>query len=155
MIGKALFLAVGLMFCGYAVAQDAAPGPGRFQIAPDGDGFVRLDTETGTLAHCDKSEGIWRCAVVAEDRTEVDRRILALQEEMAALRAEIEALEERLAAIEERSLTETPDGPAPRDGLSEEEERELDEALSFAERMMQRFFDMIRELKNEQPPQQI
>jgi hypothetical protein len=37
----------------------------------------------------------------------------------------------------------------------EEEEREFDEALSFAEQMMQRFFDMIRELKNEEPPEQI
>jgi len=155
MISKILFVAGGVLLCGSAVAQDAAPGAGRFQIAPDGDGFVRLDTETGALAHCDKSEGVWRCTVVAEDQADIDRQILALKEDVAGLRAELEMLGERLAAFEERDVADAPATPAPREGTSEKEEKELDEAFSFAERMMQRFFDMIRELKNEEPPQQI
>lgn len=148
MIRATLFVAFGLLLGHSAVAEDA--GAGRYQIAPDGDGFVRLDTETGALAHCDRSDGVWRCAVVAEDRSAVDRRIVELQEELAALRGDLTALSERLAALEEGEE----EAPATSDNLAESE-KEFDEALSFAERMMRRFFDMVRELKNEEPPQQI
>lgn len=150
MIRAILLVVGGLLLSCSAVAEDAGPAPGRYQIAPDGDGFVRLDTETGALAHCDRSDGVWRCAVVVEDRSDVDRRILALQEELAALRADIENLKERLAEFEASEGARSGTG----DEMSEEE-KEFDQALSFAERMMRRFFDMIRELKNEAPPQQI
>lgn len=147
-----LLVAAGLLLLGSsAVAGEAGPRPGRYQISPDGDGFIRLDTETGTLAHCDKSDGVWRCAAVVEDRSEVERRILALQEELAALRSDIEELGGRLDVLEEGRGAP----PATRDKMSGEEEKKFDEALSFAERMMRRFFDMIRELKNEAPKQQI
>lgn len=146
---RAMLVIVGGLLLGPAMASDQ----GRYQIAPDGDGFVRLDTETGALSHCERSDGVWRCAVVVDDHAEIDTRIIALQEEMASLTAELEVLSDRLAALEE-SLEKTDRSPSG-GGLSEEQEQELDEALSFAERMMQRFFDMIRELKNEQSPQQI
>lgn len=146
---RAMLIVIGGLLFGPAMASDQ----GRYQIAPDGDGFVRLDTETGALSHCERSDGTWRCAVVVDDRAEIDARIGALQEEMASLKAELEILSDRLASLED-GLDKT-DGPLPGGGLSEEQEQELDEALSFAERMMQRFFDMIRELKNEQSPQQI
>jgi hypothetical protein len=149
MIRAILLVAGGMLLSWTAAAEDA--GLGRYQIAPDGDGFVRLDTETGALAHCDRSDGVWRCAVVVEDRSEVDRRILALQEELSALRADVDDLRERLAEFEAGEEAQ----PGTSDETSEEEEKEFDEALSFAERMMRRFFDMIRELKNEAPPQQI
>jgi hypothetical protein len=38
-------------------AEDPEPSAGRYQIAPDKDGFVRLDTETGAMSHCVKREG--------------------------------------------------------------------------------------------------
>lgn len=154
MIGKIVLLAGSLFLCGAVVAEETAPTSGRFQIAPDGDGFIRLDTETGALAHCGKSEGVWRCSVVVEDRSNIDNRILALEEELAALRTNLEDMGDRLAAIEGDGSVAAPAPPTPRDRLSEEDE-ELDKAFSFAERMMQRFFDMIRELKNEEIPQQI
>lgn len=155
MVRVILFLAGGLLLGWPAVAEEAAPGPGRYQFAPDGDGFVRLDTETGAIAHCGRSEGRWRCDVAA-DGPEFDHRIVALQQELAALEAELEDLRERLAVLEDdRDATEAAP-PVTRDKPSEEEEeRQFDEALSFAERMMQRFFDMIRELKDEEPPEQI
>jgi hypothetical protein len=155
MIRAILFLAGGLLLGWSALAEEAVPGPGRYQFAPDGDGFVRLDTESGAIAHCDRSEDGWRCDVAAEVGPDVDRRIVALQQEVAALKAELESLSKRIAAIEE-SESATAEAPsASRNERSEQEEREFEEALSFAERMMRRFFDMIRELKDEEPPQQI
>lgn len=146
-----LLIAGGLLLSCSAMAENAGSAPGRYQIAPDGDGFIRLDTETGALAHCDRSDGVWRCAVVTEDSSDVNRRILALEEELAALRGDLAELAEHLAAIEEGEV-ETPETS---EDLAERQEKEFDEALSFAERMMRRFFDMVRELKNEEPPQQI
>lgn len=154
MVRAILFLAAGLLLGFPVVAEEAVPGPGRYQFAPDRDGFVRLDTETGSIAHCARSEGGWRCDVAANG-SEFDQRIVALQQELAALRAELESLGERLALLEDDGDTTEEATPLPRDKSLEEEEREFDEALSFAERMMQRFFDMIRELKNEEPPQRI
>jgi hypothetical protein len=151
-----LFLAGGLLLGWPAAAEEEAPAPGRYQFAPDGDGFVRLDTEIGTIAHCGKSESGWRCDVVADDGLSLDHRIVALQQELAALEAELEDLRERLAVLEDDGdATEAAPPVTHGETSEEEEEREFDEALSFAERMMQRFFDMIRELKDEEPPEQI
>ena len=100
----------------------AGSDQGRYQIAPDGDGFVRLDTETGALSHCERSDGVWHCAIVVEDRVEIDERIAALQEEMASLKANLKELGDRLAAVEE-GLDQAERGP-PGDGLSAEQEAE-------------------------------
>jgi hypothetical protein len=148
-----LLLAGGLLACGPALAEGATAAQGRYQIAPDGDGFVRLDTETGALAHCDRSNGVWRCTSVVEDLSGIEGRLLALEEELAALRTDLEELSKQIADVEGGDEPREP--PAARGRLPEEQEKELDEALSFAERMMQRFFDMIRELKSEQQSQRI
>lgn len=150
-----LILAGALLLAGSAMAEDAVSTSGRYQIAPDGDGFVRLDTESGALTHCDKSEGVWRCRTIVEERSDLDLRIMALGEDVASLRSELGGLAERLGAIEESLAPSLENPPAAAVPSPEAREREFDQALSFAERMMRRFFDMIRELKNEEPPQQI
>ena len=150
-----LILAGALLLAGSAMAEDAVSTPGRYQIAPDGDGFVRLDTETGALTHCDKSESVWRCRTIAEERSDLDRRIIALGEDVASLRSEIGGLAERLGAIEKDLVSPDEIPPTVAVPSPEAREREFDQALSFAERMMRRFFDMIRELKNEAPEQRI
>lgn len=151
MVRTILFLAGSLLLGWPAMAEETAPSPGRYQFAPDGDGFVRLDTESGAVAHCGKSEAGWRCDVVAD---EFDSRIVAMQQELAELKAELKDMGERLALLADEGDATGEAPPVARNEPSAEE-REFDEVLSFAERMMQRFFDMIRELKNEEPPQQI
>jgi len=149
-----LFLASGLLLAGVATAQESTSNSGRYEIAPDGDGFVRLDTETGTLAHCGKSDGVWRCRVIAEEQSEFGRRIQALGDEVTALKLELGRLNERLGSVEESDTSDLANPPVAQAPSIEQREREFDEALSFAERMMRRFFDMVRELKSEEPPQQ-
>ena len=156
MVRAILFLAGGLLLSWPAVAEETAPGPSRYQFVPDGDGFVRLDTETGAIANCGRFDGGWRCDAVAADDPEFDQRIVALKQQLAELIAELKDLGERLAMLEDDGDPTEKAPPVMRDKPSEEEEeREFDETLSFAEQMMQRFFDMIRELKNEEPPEQI
>jgi len=137
-----------------AFAQNSAPA-GRYQIAPDENGFIRLDTETGALSHCRKDAGAWRCDVLVEEQSNLDRRIDALDGRVAALTGEIGRLTGRLDALEE-GLRADRERPAPAPAPSaEEREQELDQALTFAERLMRRFFDMVRELKGEEEAQRI
>jgi hypothetical protein len=150
-----LLLAALLSLSTSASGQDAPAPPGRYQIAPDEDGFVRLDTRTGALTHCGKQEGAWRCDVMAEERSDLEQRLDALAGKVDALTAELDRLTASLSAMERKfqaSPSPPPSATAP--SVSPREE-ELDEALSFAERLMRRFFDLVRELKSEQSTQGI
>ena len=153
-----LFLAALLALPIAAAGQDASAPSGRYQISPDEDGFVRLDTRTGAMTHCGKREGAWRCDVLAEERSDVDRRLETLAGKVDALSAEVARLADRLAAVEAEpgaSTAPSPDAQLPAVPSPEAREEDFDEALSFAERLMRRFFDMVRELKSETPPQGI
>lgn len=134
------------------MAQAPAPSAGRYEIAPDENGFVRLDTETGAMSHCVKRGDAWHCDVLAEDRTEADARLESLQRELETLTKTVDALAARVATLEAGrsggSKDEPAAGAAPTDP-------EIDRALSFAERLMQRFFDMVREFKAEEQGQRI
>jgi hypothetical protein len=126
-----------------SLAEEAPPAAGRYQIAPDEDGFVRLDTETGAMSHCVKRQGAWTCDALAEDRVASDARIEGLTRDIDALTRKVDDLTTRLATLEKSRRSEAPSAGAPTN------DPELDRALSFAERLMQRFFDMVRELKTE------
>jgi hypothetical protein len=131
-----------------AAGEDASAPSGRYQIAPDEDGFVRLDTRTGAMTHCGKREGAWRCDVLAEERSDLEQRLDALAGKVDALSAEVARLAGRLATVEAKAGASAAPSPEAR-------EEDFDEALSFAERLMRRFFELVRELKSETPPQGI
>jgi hypothetical protein len=139
-----------------AAGEDASAPSGRYQIAPDEDGFVRLDTRTGAMTHCGKREGAWRCDVLAEERSDLEQRLDALAGKVDALSAEVARLAGRLATVEAKagaSAAPSPDAQLPAAPSPEAREEDFDEALSFAERLMRRFFELVRELKSETPPQ--
>jgi hypothetical protein len=132
-----LIFACVLLFSGPATSENSTGLTGRYQITPEKDGFTRLDTATGALSHCGKQDGIWRCAVLAEARSDPGRDFILLRDEAASLNAEIVRLSERLAEIEQRLDSSN---PAP---------NVAGDSLTFAERAMQRFVKMIKTLKNE------
>jgi hypothetical protein len=139
-----------------AVGQDASAPSGRYQIAPDEEGFVRLDTRTGAMTHCGKREGAWRCDVLAEERSDLEQRLDALAGKVDALSTEVARLADRLSAVEaEPGAAPSPDAQLPAAPSPDAREEDFDEALSFAERLMRRFFELVRELKSETPPQGI
>ena len=139
-----------------AAGQDTSAPSGRYQIAPDEDGFVRLDTRTGAMTHCGKREGAWRCDVLAEERSDLEQRLDALAGKVDALSTEVARLADRLAAVEaEPGAAPSPDAQLPAAPSPDAREEDFDEALSFAERLMRRFFELVRELKSETPPRGI
>lgn len=74
-------------------AGTAPPAPeARWSFKRVDDGFVRLDNETGQVAHCTPRNAGWACQAVPEDRAALEKQIARLQGEVAALKKEIAAL---------------------------------------------------------------
>ncbi|MCP4382030.1 MAG: hypothetical protein GY798_11565 [Hyphomicrobiales bacterium] len=113
-----------------ASAVAGEPDAARYAIEPSVDGFVRLDTETGALSHCTRRDGIWRCAVLTEDRSAID-----------ALAADVSALADGLAALTARVATlEATPPPTTADGGRAVES-------SFAATLMERLILFVRDIR--------
>jgi outer membrane murein-binding lipoprotein Lpp len=132
-------VAAVLLLAGPALAQDAASGPGRFQIAPSEQGFTRLDTETGSLSHCTKSDGVWRCeplgdaSGLAQKVDDLSGRVTQLSTDLDALATRVDALAGRVDALAARPSGEA----APAE----------DEA-GLVEQAVRRLLDMVRQMKH-------
>jgi hypothetical protein len=102
----------------------------RFRFSPVEGGVLRLDARTGQVSFCRSRAGSWACETAADDR--------------AALEAEIGRLQNRVAALEKQAAEPKPDGimKLPSDA-------EIDQVMTFFERMMKRFRTMVESLKRE------
>lgn len=116
----------------------SAAETGRYVLKDVEGGFIRLDTQTGAVAHCRAREGEWRCDTVADDRQVLQDHISALQKESADLKHRIAELE--------AELLEHPDA-IPKVELPSDQE--LDQVFGFFEKLMRRFIDLARTLKEE------
>ena len=126
---------------GLIAAVPAAPGeeaPGRFALKPSADGFIRLDTRTGAASHCSRRDGVWRCEPFAEESAAVEARLARIEAEIAALKDAVAALTARLDAAA---------APAPASAAPMAAGPEAGEPPGFSERLMQRFFALVREMK--------
>ncbi|MET4634870.1 hypothetical protein [Kaistia defluvii] len=124
-------------------AADAAR-PGRYTMVPAEGGFVRLDTETGTVSHCRRGDAasgsVWTCAAIPED-------VLSRPDPAVALSAKVTELEHEVADL--RARLEDVEGRANTRAVAPTGDPELDKALNFSEELMSRFFGMVREMKRE------
>lgn len=125
-----------------AIGSAAAAERGRFVLEPAEDGFIRLDTETGTVSHCRSRDGNWRCESLADERK-------ALDDEIGRLAEENRRLEQRVAELEaELGHDHAPGGSS----LKLPSEEDVDRVVGFFENLMRRLIDMARGL-NEDPGQ--
>ena len=153
-----VFAAVGIVGAGAVFAQDmgsaaqsesAQPGPpGRYAIVPAGEGFVRLDTQTGMVSHCGRQEGHWRCEPAVESSGEVfaaleslDEKLVALGEQVGDLSVEIARLRQRTETLEKATIR------SDEAKLSPTEQEEMDRVLRFTDQVMRRLFGMAAEMK--------
>lgn len=73
-----------------AAAQSAPDTDnGRYSLSPVADGYLRLDTRTGTLSTCTNKGGGWTCRIVPDERAALDTEIGRLQDENKKLRDQI------------------------------------------------------------------
>ena len=110
---------------------------GRYVLKQTTDGFMRLDTETGSLAHCRKIDGQWQCKGLAAGNADQDPDIASLKRQNLELGKRVARLEHRI-----ETLTVKNAGPRPR--LQLPSDRELDEVMGFFEKLMSRLMQFAR-----------
>ena len=153
--------AIALSICSVA-AQAQGDRPGRFTMSPaEGGGFIRLDTETGQMSLCQRRESEWSCREVAEPGRGLDQEIERLRAENQRLRTELRQMEdimlgERQAesrrAESRRAEGRRAEGPRGGGGGMElrlPTEQDLDNAMSYVQRMLRKFRDKMKELEAE------
>ncbi len=95
-----LAIVVALLAIAPASATDTTSKlpPSRYIFSRVADGFMRLDNQTGQVAHCNQREGAWICQVVPERRAALEEEIVRLQSKIASLQKEIARLRAQPAA---------------------------------------------------------
>lgn len=122
-----LTLAASAATLGAACAENLQ----RFELRQSGDGYVRLDTESGAMSVCRQEGEQLVCRMAADDRA-------ALEDETERLSADIERLEARVTALEKSRVAV----PLPSDG-------DIDRTLGIMERLFRGFVDITRDLEQE------
>jgi hypothetical protein len=109
--------------------KDKAPA-GRYTMSKTDDGFLRLDTETGTVSHCVDKAGSWICRSVADDRK-------AYEDEIARLQKLNSQLNIRLNRLQNKKTGAKDDYPT---------DEQVDKALGYMEKLFRKMLRIAREL---------
>ena len=136
---NARLLVLALVLSAAASPSFAGEKPGRFTIAPAGDGFLRLDTATGGVSICRQKLDTWACESVAALKQEVDR-----------LTRENQDLKDKLANAEARQAEAK---PLPGNSSAQFPNLALDEMTDFINKMIRRLQDLVRDLKQQDQSQ--
>jgi peptidoglycan hydrolase CwlO-like protein len=125
---KTFFL--GLSAAAMLAASAAyADQTGRYVFQKSGDGFARLDSETGQISLCENKSDQLTCRPATEEKQ-------ASQSEIDRLNQKIDRLEKRVADLEKRVVS-------PKDLLPSDEQ--VDRTLGIMERFFRRFMDIARD----------
>ena len=129
----ALFLSLSLATVAAASAQTTTPDSenGRYSFNPVADGVLRLDTRTGQVSECSRSDAGWACKLVPDERS-------ALEIEIARLQNENEKLKKELLA----HGPPTPGAAGPE--LKLPSDAEVDKVISYLEKAWRRLIEMGR-----------
>ena len=132
-----IFLAGMLVFACAAGAEEETKAS-RFAVEPSGDGFIRLDSQTGAVSHCGKRGDIWFCDPLTENESGLQHRLDVLSAKVDALTRQVAELAQRLAPAKppgNATVSVAPSAPPAA------------RPMSFSERLMRRFFALVREMK--------
>src|SRR5262249_52974453 len=117
---------------------------GLHSFNPVADGVLRLDTRTGQVSQCSRSDIGWACKGGPDERSALETEIARLQGENASLKKELLA----------RGLP-VPDVPSPSGAKPGEPELKLpsdadvDKVISFLEKVWRRLIEMGRTVQRD------
>jgi hypothetical protein len=135
-------LAFTLSLTAFAAASAQTETPdsenGRYSFNPVSDGVLRLDTRTGQVSHCSRSDAGWACKVIPDERSALESEIARLQGESATLKKELLA----------RGLpvpgAQTPSAAKPGDPeFKLPSDADVDKMISFLEKFWRRLIEMV------------
>ncbi|WOH82470.1 hypothetical protein RX327_04610 [Bradyrhizobium sp. BEA-2-5] len=142
---------------GAAIAQTAPDTEnGRYALSPAGDGFLRLDTRTGTVSTCTKNSAGWACYMVPDERAALDTEIGRLQADNDKLKGELAArapsgkIDEALPKSDQLKKAE----PKAAEGERKIEiplpsDQDVDRVMSFLEKAWRRLIDMANRVQSD------
>lgn len=146
------------VFCLLALIMGASANAwaaSRYSMMPaEGGGFIRLDTQTGAMDLCRNTDGNWTCRPVNEQTS-------SLTEEIKRLKAENERLQTENKHLQGFAFPKGPADTVPQPPTSEPRgqfqlpsEEDVDQALTYLQRMFRKFKDKMEELEKEtkKPP---
>lgn len=164
--------AITAVLCCLAVptlGQASEAGKARYTLMPMSGGFVRLDTLTGVVSHCEDKGSGWACYALPEEHAALDKEIGRLQAENGALKAQLAAREpagktgkalpgqEATESGESGSAAPKADEPksaeANRNGIEVPlpSDRDVGRLMSFVERAWRRLMEMASRIEHDPP----
>ena len=129
-----------------ASGQPAMPDSenGRYSFNPVANGVLRLDTRTGQVSQCSKSDAGWTCNAVPDERSALETEIARLQAENAMLKKELLARGLPLPGVPSSPV------PKPREPeLKLPSDAEVDKVMSFFEKVWRRLIEMGRTVQKD------
>jgi hypothetical protein len=142
----ALILFLSLASFAGASAQTTTPDgeSGRYSFSPIADGVLRLDTRTGQVSQCSRSDAGWTCKAVPDERSALETEIARLQNENATLKKELLARGLPVPGV--------PSPPGTKPGEPElklPSDAEVDKVISFLEKAWRRLIEMGRTMQKD------
>ena len=142
----ALALTLSLADFAAASAQTATPDSenGRYSFSPVADGVLRLDTRTGQVSQCSRSDVDWACKVVPDERSALETEIVRLQGENGTLKKELLSRGLPVPGVS------GPSGAKPGEPeLKLPSDAEVDKVVSFLEKVWRRLIEMGRTVQKD------
>ena len=126
------------------IASGGPAGNGRFAMTPVDGGFLRMDTDTGTVSLCAKKPAGWTCETVADDYK-------ALQKDADRLAKENDALKREMAELRKEGANGGPQAKVERK-IELPTEEEVDKALGQVDKYLKKFKGLIEKYQNPEAP---
>jgi hypothetical protein len=145
---RLLAVALTLSLAGFAAAsaQTATRDSenGRYSFNPVADGVLRLDTRTGQVSQCSRSDAGWTCKVVPDERSALETEIVRLQDENATMKKELLSRGLPVPGVS------APSGARPGEPeLKLPSDAEIDKVVSFLEKVWRRLIEMGRTVQKD------